>query len=139
MLQIERTYDPPARGDGRRILVERLWPRGLEKEAVAADAWLGTWPQHGAMAVVWPSRGASGGRSPALAEGAGREPRYLGPILDAKERGAVTLLYSVHDVLHSGAVALRYLVERQARRPRLGKRGLEDERRTDGGARRRAR
>src|SRR5207248_4159668 len=40
MLRIKRTYDPPARGDGRRILVERLWPRGMRKEAVAADAWM---------------------------------------------------------------------------------------------------
>src|SRR3954449_5589294 len=37
---IKRTYDPAARGDGRRILVERLWPRGMKKEALAADAWL---------------------------------------------------------------------------------------------------
>jgi len=29
MIQIKRTYDPPAHGDGRRILVERLWPRGM--------------------------------------------------------------------------------------------------------------
>ena len=40
MLRIKRTYDPPARGDGARLLVERLWPRGMTKEAVAADAWL---------------------------------------------------------------------------------------------------
>jgi uncharacterized protein YeaO (DUF488 family) len=40
MIRIKRTYDPRARGDGRRILVERLWPRGLTKETVAADGWL---------------------------------------------------------------------------------------------------
>src|SRR4051812_17680067 len=40
MIRIKRTYDPPAPGDGRRILVERLWPRGMTKEAVAADEWL---------------------------------------------------------------------------------------------------
>ena len=40
MIRIKRTYDPPARGDGRRILVERLWPRGMKKEALAADAWM---------------------------------------------------------------------------------------------------
>jgi len=39
MIEIKRTYDRPADGDGHRILVERLWPRGLKK-AVAADAWL---------------------------------------------------------------------------------------------------
>lgn len=40
MIRIKRTYEPPARGDGRRILVERLWPRGMKKEAVDADAWM---------------------------------------------------------------------------------------------------
>jgi len=40
MLRIKRTYDPPTRGDGLRILVERLWPRGITKEALAADAWM---------------------------------------------------------------------------------------------------
>jgi uncharacterized protein YeaO (DUF488 family) len=40
MIQIKRTYEPPAPADGRRVLVERLWPRGMRKDALAADAWL---------------------------------------------------------------------------------------------------
>jgi uncharacterized protein YeaO (DUF488 family) len=40
MIRIKRTYEPPARGDGRRILVERLWPRGMKKESLEADAWM---------------------------------------------------------------------------------------------------
>ena len=40
MIRIKRAYDPPERGDGQRFLVERLWPRGMKKEALAADAWL---------------------------------------------------------------------------------------------------
>ncbi|HLU68526.1 MAG TPA: DUF488 family protein, partial [Kofleriaceae bacterium] len=40
MIQVKRTYEAPARADGRRFLVERLWPRGMKKEALAADAWL---------------------------------------------------------------------------------------------------
>ena len=40
MIRIKRTYEPPARGDGRRILVERLWPRGMKKERLKADAWM---------------------------------------------------------------------------------------------------
>ena len=59
MLRIKRTYDPPARGDGRRILVERLWPRGMKKEAVAADAWMKeVAPSTRAAAVVQRSGGA---------------------------------------------------------------------------------
>jgi hypothetical protein len=38
MIRIKRTYEPPARGDGRRILVERLWPRGMKKESLTAAA-----------------------------------------------------------------------------------------------------
>jgi uncharacterized protein YeaO (DUF488 family) len=40
VIRIKRAYDPPARSDGRRILVERLWPRGMKKQALAADAWM---------------------------------------------------------------------------------------------------
>ena len=40
MLRIKRTYEPTARGDGRRILVERLWPRGMKKEALDVDDWI---------------------------------------------------------------------------------------------------
>ncbi len=36
---IKRVYEPPAEGDGKRILVDRLWPRGLSKEAAALDSW----------------------------------------------------------------------------------------------------
>src|SRR5688572_20971583 len=39
MIRIKRTYEPAARTDGQRILVERLWPRGMKKSAVHADAW----------------------------------------------------------------------------------------------------
>ena len=38
MIRTKRVYEDPARGDGRRCLVERLWPRGMKKEAVAAEA-----------------------------------------------------------------------------------------------------
>lgn len=40
MLKVKRVYDKPERGDGYRILVDRLWPRGLTKEKAKADLWL---------------------------------------------------------------------------------------------------
>ena len=40
MIRIKRTYEPRARGDGRRILVERLWPRGMKKDALQMHAWM---------------------------------------------------------------------------------------------------
>ena len=39
-VQIKRAYDPPAAGDGYRVLVDRIWPRGVSKEAARIDAWL---------------------------------------------------------------------------------------------------
>jgi len=40
MIRIKRVYEPPAPGDGFRVLVDRLWPRGLTKEAATLDLWL---------------------------------------------------------------------------------------------------
>ncbi|HLT43200.1 MAG TPA: DUF488 family protein [Luteimonas sp.] len=39
-IRLKRAYEPPSRGDGARILVERLWPRGVKKEALALGLWL---------------------------------------------------------------------------------------------------
>lgn len=124
MIRIKRTYDLPARGDGRRILVERLWPRGMKKEALAADAW---------MKEVAPStelRKWFDHREERWEEFRRRyrdelnaNPDAWEPILDASRRRTVTLLYSAHDVVHNGAVVLRdYLVKRQARPSHRGKR-----------------
>ena len=122
MIQVKRAYEPPARGDGRRILVERLWPRGMKKEALAADAW---------MKDVAPSttlRKWFGHRVERWQEFQRRYRRELDanpdawePILDQASHGDVTLLYSAHDTLHNGALVLRdYLSEHVsgARAPR---------------------
>lgn len=114
MIRIKRTYESRARGDGRRILVERLWPRGMKKEALQAHAW---------MKEVAPStqlRQWFGHRPERWREFRRRYRQELRanadtwlPILDASKRGTVTLLYSAHDLEHNGAVVLReYLMER---------------------------
>jgi uncharacterized protein YeaO (DUF488 family) len=38
-MHIKRVYDPPARDDGMRILIDRLWPRGVSKDVLKLDAW----------------------------------------------------------------------------------------------------
>lgn len=40
MVKIKRIYDEPAQDDGTRVLVDRLWPRGISKERAAIDTWL---------------------------------------------------------------------------------------------------
>jgi uncharacterized protein YeaO (DUF488 family) len=122
MIRIKRTYDAPARGDGRRILVERLWPRGMKKEALAADAWmkevapsteLRKWFDH--RVERW-DEFRRRYRAELNANRAAWEP-----ILSASASRTVTLLYSAHDTLHNGAIVLRdYLMERQARGGRRG-------------------
>ena len=117
MIRIKRTYEPAVKSDGRRILVERLWPRGLKKSALAAHAWnkdvapstnLRKWFDH--RAVRWAEF-----RRRYRAELDANRAAWQ-PILEAAARGRVTLLYSAHDTAHNGAVVLQeYLGERGRR------------------------
>lgn len=139
MIQIKRTYEPAARTDGRRFLVERLWPRGLKKERLAAD-----WVKE--VAPSTPLRQWFGHRVDRWDEFQRRyraeldaQPEAWRPIRDAGRRGTVTLLYSAHDVDHNSARVLRdYLARpgagarerpvRAARAPRSRSRGAPSRR-----------
>ena len=111
-LRIKRVYKPPDGEDGVRVLVDRLWPRGLTKAAAAIDHWfkelapstdLRRWFDH--RADRWAEF-----QKRYAAELDGNRPAWL-PILEAAERGTVTLLFSTHDVEHNNAVALRAYVK----------------------------
>jgi uncharacterized protein YeaO (DUF488 family) len=117
LIQIKRTYDPPARDDGRRILVERLWPRGLKKESLAADAWVKDVAPSTELRKWFDHRV---GRWEEFQQRYRNEldsnPGAWEPLLDASKRGRVTLLYSAHDTLHNGALVLRdYLIAQGAK------------------------
>ena len=112
MIKIKRVYEPSGSGDGTRFLVERLWPRGMKKESLYMEAWL---------KEVAPSNDLRRwfGHDPAkwteferryLAELDSR-PEALQPIIEAANRGDVTLLYSAHDTEHNNAVALKKYIE----------------------------
>ena len=118
MIRIKRAYEPSARGDGRRFLVERLWPRGMRKETLLLDAW---------VKDVAPStrlRKWFSHRVDRWKEFQRRYRRELGarrdawsPILEASRLGTVTLVYSAHDREHNAAVVLRdYLAKRVRKR-----------------------
>ncbi len=112
-IRLKRVYDPPEDGDGYRVLVERLWPRGVTKERAHVDLWL-----------------KDAGASPALRTWFGHDParweefrkRYSGEIrgrpgvigelrdLLARE-GTVTFLYAARDEEHNNAVALKEFLE----------------------------
>ena len=108
MIRLKRAYDPAEQADGMRVLVERLWPRGVSKARLRLDLWA-----------------KDAAPSTALREWFGHDPerweefqrRYVGeldehpetwrPLLDALSADDITLLYSSHDTEHNNAVALR--------------------------------
>jgi uncharacterized protein YeaO (DUF488 family) len=119
MIQLKRAYDGAAAGDGRRILVERLWPRGVKKTDLPLDAW---------MKEVAPSTELRQWFSHDPAKWAEFQKRYvaelrahaaaLQPLLAAAAApGKLTLIYSSHDEEHNNAVVLkRYLEDRLKRK-----------------------
>ncbi len=112
MLKVKRVYEKAEAKDGTRFLVERLWPRGMKKEALKMEAWLKD---------VAPSDGLRRwfAHDPAKwrdfqkryrTELAGR-PDALQPILQAAKHGDVTLLFSAHDTEHNNALVLKAYVD----------------------------
>jgi len=107
-LLIKRAYEPAASADGFRVLVDRLWPRGLSKERAALDLWdkdvapsaeLRTAFHHDGMA--WPDF-----------EAAYRAELTANPAVPAlrealSQHETATLLYATHDEQHNHAVLLR--------------------------------
>ncbi len=120
MVHIKRAYEPAAGSDGYRVLVDRLWPRGLRKEDARLDEWLRD---------LAPSDGLRKwfGHDPArFQEFRERYERELSTEaaraqLDALARRAaretVTLVYSAHDEQHNNAVVAAREVEHRLRRP----------------------
>jgi uncharacterized protein YeaO (DUF488 family) len=112
-IRIKRVYEPPAEADGMRVLVDRLWPRGLSRQAAHLDTWL---------KEIAPSD--------ELRRFFGHDPdkwpefrkRYLhelahNPHLDElrsmlRSGGFVTLLYAAKDAAHNNAVVLREMLMR---------------------------
>lgn len=118
IIQVKRGYDPPRPADGRRILVDRLWPRGLSKATLRADAWLKEVAPSDALRRWF---GHDPARWPEFVRRYHAEldarPQTWQPLREAARRGPITLLFSAHDAAHNNAVALRdYLVTKAARR-----------------------
>jgi len=114
MIRLKRAYEPAAPGDGRRVLVERLWPRGVRKDALRLEAWL---PDVGPSSELrkwfahrperWPEF-----RRRYFAE-LDERPEAWRRLAEAVVTGNVCLLYSSRDREHNNAVALRdYLLDR---------------------------
>ncbi|TAK28654.1 MAG: DUF488 family protein [Chloroflexota bacterium] len=118
MIRTKRVYEPEASEDGRRFLVERLWPRGFRKEELRLDGWLKEaapstelrrWFHHD------PSRWEKFRRR--YVQELDEKPEAWQPIAEAARRDNVTLLYSARDTEHNGAVVLRDYVEQRQSSP----------------------
>ncbi len=110
-VKLKRAYQPPAPDDGTRILIDRLWPRGLKKTDAAIDQW---------MKEIAPST--------ELRKWFGHDPdrwqefrrRYRSEVREHREQldrlrtlaqhGRITLVFSAHDEAHNDAVVLRELL-----------------------------
>ena len=113
-VQVKRAYDPPSAGDGVRVLVDRLWPRGLSKTKAAVDLWLKDiapsvdlrrWFNHD------PSRWGEFVKR--YGDELDKKHTAVSALAGAVRRGRVTLLFGARDARHNNAVALhRYLTER---------------------------
>jgi uncharacterized protein YeaO (DUF488 family) len=105
--RIKRVYDPVSNSDGTRLLVERLWPRGVKKTSLEIKAWLKDVAPSTELRK-WFSHDPTKWNdfcSRYLAE-LQANPDAWRPIIEATRHGPVTLIYSSHDTEHNNAVAL---------------------------------
>lgn len=114
MLKLKRIYDPPSKGDGKRVLVDRLWPRGIRKEDARVDEWLKD---------IAPSDELRRWFSHDPSKWEEFKRRYKEELKDKREiierlkteakKGMVTLLYAAKDEEHNNAVVLKEVVDQK--------------------------
>ena len=111
MIHLKRVYDPPDPEDGKRILVDRLWPRGIRKENLKMDEWLKEispsdklrkWFSHDPKKYEEFKR--------RYAEELEEQSEILKRIKNEAKRGRVTLLFSAKDTEHNNAAVLKELL-----------------------------
>ena len=109
-IALKRAYEPPARGDGARILVDRLWPRGVKKDALRLDLWLKDIAPSDALRREFHAQPGRWNefRSAYASELEGSE--VLAQLRTLCRKRRVTLLYASKDEVHNNAVALRDLM-----------------------------
>ncbi len=112
MVKTKRVYDPASPADGKRILIDRLWPRGIKKEDAKIDEWL---------KEIAPSNELRKWFSHDPAKWLEFKKRYINELKKKNElveklrteagKGTITLLFASRDVEHDNAVVLRELIE----------------------------
>lgn len=113
-IQVKRVYDPPSSDDGLRILVDRLWPRGLSKASVKLDEWI---------KEIAPSNELRQWFGHDESKWEEFQQRYfkeldshsdlIEQLLQKSHTGKLTLLFAAKDEEHNNAVALKNHLERK--------------------------
>src|SRR5690348_10931468 len=109
-IQMKRIYDEPEPGDGTRVLVDRLWPRGISKERARIDIWLKDIAPSNELRKWFghdPEKFAQFRQRYAQELASGTAQEALQKLRGMAEKGVVTLLYATHDSEHSNAIVLR--------------------------------
>lgn len=114
MIRVKRVYDPPSPEDGYRILVDRLWPRGISKEKVKVDVWL---RELGPSTELRKWFGHDPARWESFKKDYEAELRGKNELLKKikqaeKENGTVTLVYSARDKERNQAVVICTFLKR---------------------------
>lgn len=113
-INLKRVYEPASKHDGIRILVERLWPRGIKKENLKMNLWLKEvapsaelrkWFSHDPDKWIHFQK--------RYFEELNENTEALEPIVSALKKGTVTLLYSSKDTEHNNAVCLKNYLEKK--------------------------
>jgi uncharacterized protein YeaO (DUF488 family) len=116
MVRTKRAYEGAARSDGYRVLIDRLWPRGVRKEALALDVWAKELAPSGDLRRWF---GHDPGRWKGFVERYRRELRApaarerLDDLAGRAARGAVTIVYGARDEEHNDAVVVRNEIARR--------------------------
>lgn len=107
-IRLKRAYDPPAPGDGTRVLVDRLWPRGIAKADLAVDQWpREIAPSDGLRKWLHadPGRWEEFGRR--YRDELAAQAAEIEALRDIARAGVLTLVFAARDEAHNNAVVLR--------------------------------
>lgn len=114
MIRVKRVYESPVPKDGTRILVERLWPRGLSRERAAVDLWLKEIAPSPELRKWFGHDPAKWQEFQRRYEAELREKENAVRVLKEKRKeGTVTLVYAARDKENNSAVVLKRFLERR--------------------------
>lgn len=112
MIRLKRVYEPPSRADGARILVDRLWPRGLTKERAAVTLWLKDVAPSTELRKWFGHAPARWKQFQARYRKELREKKAALELLKRKNNAhTVTLVYAARDEQHNEALVLKRVLE----------------------------